>query len=344
MNKIADKQAVGILDKLTQKHIQIALGIVWLLDGALQFQPWMFTKNFVTQILIPSAQGNPGWIATPTIKMAHFLEPHIVAWNGLFASIQVGIGIGILLGVLLSGKPILKLALAGSFIWSILVWWLSEGLGGVLTGSASPLTGAPGAVLLYIVIGIMVWPRTLGTEEMEFEPLRYGLISDRATRIIWACLWGFSGFLLLEPSNQQSGAIKSAISTAASGQPTWLHGLLISSANFFMDSGTWVNFLLALLMILIGFGVAFRYHPRLLLMASVVLSVVIWIFGEGFGGILTGQGTDPNSGLLWILLAGCLWVGLANTPLPLQSQRKQHLISSSKGHTGEISSSVESGQ
>jgi hypothetical protein len=34
---------------------------------------------------------------------------------------------------------------------------------------------------------------------------------------------------------------------------------------------------------------------------------VIWIFGEAFGVIFTGGGTDPNSGPLLALLALTYW-------------------------------------
>lgn len=47
--------------------------------------------------------------------------------------------------------------------------------------------------------------------------------------------------------------------------------------------------------------------PRLCLLVSMVLGVAIWVFGEALGRILTGQGTDPNSGLLWVLIACCVW-------------------------------------
>jgi hypothetical protein len=34
---------------------------------------------------------------------------------------------------------------------------------------------------------------------------------------------------------------------------------------------------------------------------------VIWVVAEGFGGILAGGGTDPNSGPLLVLLALAYW-------------------------------------
>jgi hypothetical protein len=38
-----------------------------------------------------------------------------------------------------------------------------------------------------------------------------------------------------------------------------------------------------------------------------VVAAVIWVAGEAFGMILAGGATDPNSGLLLILLALAYW-------------------------------------
>jgi hypothetical protein len=53
-----------------------------------------------------------------------------------------------LIGPGLIYRPTVKVALLASFGWSLGVWWIGEGLGGLSTGTASPLTGAPGAALL----------------------------------------------------------------------------------------------------------------------------------------------------------------------------------------------------
>ena len=51
----------------------------------------------------------------------------------------------------------------------------------------------------------------------------------------------------------------------------------------------------------------FMMLPRLCLLVSMVLGVAIWVFDEALGRILTGQGTGPNNGLLWALIACCVW-------------------------------------
>ena len=53
-------------------------------------------------------------------------------------------------------------------------------------------------------------------------------------------------------------------------------------------------------------------RPALVLAAA--LGLLFWL-AEGLGGIFTGQGTDPNTGLLLILLAACYWpfAGFSNS-------------------------------
>jgi len=54
-----------------------ALGLLWLLDGTLQFQPFMFSLSFVNGIMAPTAAGNPGVVAQPITAVSAFLLPDI---------------------------------------------------------------------------------------------------------------------------------------------------------------------------------------------------------------------------------------------------------------------------
>jgi len=121
--------------------LQQALAVAWLLDGMLQFQPFMFSGGF-PRMLAGAAPGNPAVVARPIAWDAAFIAQHLTVFNAIFAALQVAIGLGI------AWPPTVRIALASSVAWSMGVWWLGEGLGGVLTGTASPLNGAPGAVIL----------------------------------------------------------------------------------------------------------------------------------------------------------------------------------------------------
>jgi len=43
----------------TRRGVQVSLGVLWLLDAALQLQPYMFTSDFANQVLAPTGQGQP---------------------------------------------------------------------------------------------------------------------------------------------------------------------------------------------------------------------------------------------------------------------------------------------
>ena len=148
MGRTADLESAGV-----RRGLQIALGLAWLTDAALQFQPYMFGRAFVSQMLVPASSGNPAVLASPALWASRLIGRDVPAWNTAFALIQLAIAAGLL------WRPAVKAALAGSIAWSLAVWWLGEGLGGVLTGTASPVTGAPGAVILYALIAVLAWPR-----------------------------------------------------------------------------------------------------------------------------------------------------------------------------------------
>ncbi|MHB1548736.1 MAG: hypothetical protein ACYCX8_08375 [Acidimicrobiales bacterium] len=283
-----------------QRLVQILLGCVWLADGALQLQPFMFGRGFVTRMLMPTATGNPAPVAASITAMARFLEPHVAAWNALFAATQLAIGAGLLV------RRTVRPAIAVSFIWSLAVWWFAEGLGGLLTGTASPLSGAPGAVLLYVLVGLLAWPVR---EERQGEQWRRGgggLLGGTGARVAWAGLWVGGAAALLQPANLAGGALRNALLAAKAGQPGWYASLLSGTAHVLGPYGVPLTLALAAEMALVGIGVALGWQAPALLGVATILAILIWVFPEGLGGVLTGQGTDPNTGPL-LVLAGLAW-------------------------------------
>jgi hypothetical protein len=78
-------------------------------------------------------------------------------------------------------------------------------------------------------------------------------------------------------------------------------------------NGTGVSLGLAEVFVVIAIGgtLSGLRVPRRFAIAGLTLAIVmaagIWVFGEAFGTILTGSGTDPNTGPLLILLAVAYW-------------------------------------
>lgn len=271
------------------RTVQTALGLIWLLDGALQFQSFMYSKGFIS-VLTGLSAGQPGWLHSSLNWAAGIAAGNLTVFNTLFALIQVLIGLGLL------WRPAVKPALAMSFAWALVVWWVGEAFGMLFMNMASPLTGAPGAVVLYVVIGLVAWPAARPG----------GLMGAHGARIAWAILWLLMAWLWLEAPSSSANATTSSINAAPSGM-SWLSTVQSWAANAAKGDGLVIALVLALTSGAIGIAVATGWRPRAFLALAIVLSLAYWMIGQGFGGMFTGTGTDPNAGLLFVLLAVAMY-------------------------------------
>jgi hypothetical protein len=278
------------------RAVQTVLGLIWLLDGGLQFQSFMYGKGFIA-VLTNLTAGQPHWVASSVTWGATTLHSQQTIFNTLFALVQVAIGAGLLY------RPTVKPALAASFGWVLVVWWFGEAFGMMFMATtpmggapmASPLTGAPGAVLLYALIGAMVWPNG--------HP--GGLLGVRGARTVWAALWLVMAWLWLVEAGGANG-ITNAINAAPSGM-SWLSSVQDWFANAAKGDGTVLAIVLGAVSAAIGVAVAANWRPKLFLGLAVVLNLLYWVVGQGFGGIPQGGATDPNAGLLFVVLAYVLY-------------------------------------
>jgi hypothetical protein len=282
-----------------RRGLQIVLAVVWLLDALLQLQSHMFGPGFAST-LAAAATGNSAIISGPMLWASHLVAHDPVPWNTMFALTQLAIAVGLL------WRPTVKAALAGSIAWSLAVWWLGEGLGGLLTGTASPVTGAPGAVILYALIAALAWPIP------SVDPGRGGaagasVLGRRGSKAAWLVLWAGFGCLLLQSAVRASGSLHNALAGNAAGEPGWLAALDHTAATAAGSHGTPACIVLAALSALIAAGVLHPVTTRPALIAATAAGLAIWVLGENFGQILTGMGTDPNTGPLLVLLAAAYW-------------------------------------
>jgi hypothetical protein len=282
-----------------RRILQACLALIWLLDAALQFQPYMFTSKFVSEIIEPTAAGNPAVIAGPITWSAHLMAQHIVAANAAFAVIQLAIAAGLFF------DRTTKLALAASVAWAASVWWFGEGMGGVLT-RASPLAGLPGAVLLYALIALLVWPGRDDSGAAVAAPALRGPLGPVTPKLAWLALWCGFGWYLLAPGNRAPDAMSQIFAGQAASQAGWVAAIERTLAGLTAGHGLAISILLAALCALTGLAVYTGRLTRTALILACLLGLLFWT-AEGFGGITTGQATDPNSGPLLILLAACFW-------------------------------------
>jgi hypothetical protein len=283
-----------------QRSFQLVLATIWLLDAALQLQPFMFTRgsNGFSGMLNGLAAGNPSWIAHTITWNASNVYHQPILTNTVFAGIQFLIAFGIVY------QRTIKPALALSIVWALAVWWFGEGLGGLFLGGATPFGGGPGGVLFYAVLAVLLWPSD--GSDLPFVAAR--TVGVTVAKAVWVVVWGILAVLSLVGSGRSPQALHDLVAGLNSGQPGWLAHIDRSSESLFLHHGTTMAILLAIVCVVVGAGV---FMPPKVTQVTVVLAIVvfalIWIAVQNVGGILAGGATDPNSGLPLIILALLYW-------------------------------------
>ena len=282
------------------RRTQTLLGLLWLLDGGLQFQGFMYSHGFA-QLLASGAAGQPGWLHDSIIWGAKFANGDLAVWNTLFALTQVLLGVGLLY------RPLVKPALVASFAWVLVVWWFGEAFGMLFMDMAQPLTGAPGGVLMYGLVGLVAWPNGRAG----------GLLGIRGAKTMWAALWLVLAWLWLLAPNSSANATSGALTATDSGIG-WLNDVQHHLASAAGGNGLVIAFVLAAVSATVGIAVAADWRPRAFLAVAIALNVVYWIVPQGLGGIFAGGATDPNAAPLFVLLAYAMY--------PVVSDRRSRTV------------------
>ena len=287
--------------EITRRNIQIVLGLLWLLDGVLQLQRQMFTSNFANQVIVPNAQSQPLIVRGPIHFAVHIILLHPAFFDACFALIQLS------LGVLILYKRTAKYGLLGSIVWGLGVWYFGEGLGGLLTGNASLLMGAPGAALLYAVIALGVLPSKTEKKE-DAKPAPW-------LAIAWVIIWLGGATLQLMQGQNRTTDLASMIGNMASGAPAWLGSLDHTVSQHLALSGNWIIAVLVIVEALIGILILLPHHLRsVAVIFGTFLALYFWVLGQGLGMYYSGLATDPNTAPLIILL-GIAVLGSRRIPL-----------------------------
>jgi hypothetical protein len=287
------RESVALLARrrlLTRRGLQIALGVLWLLDGGLQAQSFMFTRGFATQLIARTGQGQPGVVSGPVYFMSTVIAAHPFAENLLFAGAQLLLGVGLLL------RRTARIALIASIAWALGVWYLGEGLSGLASGHASILNGAPGSAVLYAVIGAAAWPRAT---RQDAAPARWLV---RA----WAVLWVGAAVYQLLPGQNTGSDVSGVLTGAAGAAPNWLARVDTSIATWAGQNGALLVAALAGVEFLVGVAALSRKTRTWALAVGIMLSLAIWVLGQDLGQLYSGQSTDPNSAPLIVLMGVAL--------------------------------------
>jgi hypothetical protein len=143
---------------------------------------------------------------------------------------------------------------------------------------------------------------TVDTEDVVARTLRQGL----------GLLWLLDGLLQAQPALFGDGMVRGILEPAAVGQPGWLGGLVLMAAHVWAHAPVAANTVAAVLQVALGLGILFapgrRY--RAILGASVAWAIIVWLVGEGLGGLLVPGAAlasgAPGSALLYAVVGGLL--------------------------------------
>jgi hypothetical protein len=283
-----------------RRALQLVLATIWLLDGVLQLQPFMFTRQFGTTMLAPTAVGNPNPVAHSITWAAHVISNHSVTTDACFAVIQI------LLGLAIAWRPTVKVGLAASIVWAGTVWWFGEGLGGVIAGTAHTVSGAPGAVLLYGVLAVLLWPSDRVDGDPSFTAAR--AVGEPVARLLWVVLWGGLALFAMLGSNRSNDGLHNLVLQMSAGEPAWLASLDRHVADVLGHRGLAVSIGLCVVLVVIASSVYLPFRPaRVMVGLAVAVALVIWVLGQNFGQVFSGSATDLNTGPLLALFALAYW-------------------------------------
>jgi len=280
------------------------LGGLWLLDGLLQLQPGMFSMAMVQAVLQPATASNPRWVNAPVQWVIAVFTRHLLVANATVAAIQIIIGMGLLVAGGTDRWPYWL-----SLIWSLLLWPLGQAYGGLFSGQASLLTGAPGSAVLYGLLTWAAWPLRSGTAGRDPEEgRRRGLTA--ALGAVWAA---GAALQTAQPFFTRAG-LSGLITDNTPGQPVWMANLLQWGGTLLGLHPVAANELLIALMAACALTLWMLPSRILGFWLSGALALGAWVFGQAFGMLWTGMATDPNTAPLLVLLG-------AYVALPRRSPR-----------------------
>jgi cytochrome oxidase Cu insertion factor (SCO1/SenC/PrrC family) len=256
----------------------------------------------------------------------HVVNAGITVWNyhpvAAAASvvwIQVGLGLWLLAAPRGYWSRLGGLATVG---WGCIVWVFGESFGGIFAPGLTWLFGAPGAVLLYCVAGILI-----ALPDKSWSGLRLGRVMLAATGLFFVGMavlqaWPGRGFWQGRVgANPTAGTLTAMVhEMSQTPQPPLLSSVVAAFGRFDAAHGWAVN--LFVVMALTAIGAAFLSgRPRVVragVIAGVALALADWVLIEDLG-FLGGVGTDPNSmiPMALVFIAGYLALIRAPSPAPV---------------------------
>jgi cytochrome oxidase Cu insertion factor (SCO1/SenC/PrrC family) len=290
-----------------RRLLRVGFGVIWIVDGLLQAQPKM-PGGLASQGIEPTAAASPVWVQ------------HVVNWGGTVwtfhpitasaAAVWIQVGIGVWL-ISAAHGPLSRLAGLASVAWGLVVWVFGESFGGIFAPGLSWLTGAPGAVLFYVVAGALIALPEGAWRSPRLGRMLLGGIGlffiGMAVLQAWPGRGYWQGTLAGKP-----GTLASMIqSMSTTPQPHVLSSLLTGFGSFTASHGWAVNLMVVIVLAVMG-AIFLSGRPRLVRYAlwfGIVFGLADWVLVQDLG-VLGGLGTDPNSMIPMMLLFSAGYLAL----------------------------------
>ena len=124
--------------------IRIAFGVIWLIDGVLEWQPADF-HNFL-QLITAMSQGQPAPLAAVISAGQAVVAINPTLANGLLAAVETAVGLSLITNTLS------RWALRISVVLAALIWVFGQGFGMVFMAGATDIQSGP----LYVLVSLML--------------------------------------------------------------------------------------------------------------------------------------------------------------------------------------------
>jgi len=298
-----------------RRILRIGFGILWVFDGLLQAQSSM-PLGLPTSVIQPAATGSPSWVQHLVNSGLNIWTLHPIGAAAATVWIQVGLGLWLLVAPRGLWSRAGGVAAIG---WGLVVWVFGEAFGAIFAPGLTWLFGAPGAVLLYCVGGLLVAlpDRAYATRRLGRLVLTLSGVFFIGMAVLQA--WPGRGFWQGRLHGGTGvGTLAGMVGQMAqTSQPGFLSSWVSSFGSFDTAHGWAVNLVVVVLMAAIGVALCTgrRRVVGTAVVAAVVLCLADWVLVEDLG-FLGGTGTDVNNMVPTALLLVAGYVALVRLPAP----------------------------
>ncbi len=264
---------------------RIVLGLLWVVDGVLQFQPEM-PYGFLSVVILPAIQAIPSQTVQSFLLIGYNLwKSSPLQFDAMSGALQIFIGSSFLFNRNSKG---LRVTAWISVLWILIIWVFGEGFGGIATSGTSLLIGFPGSALIYLMLSVPYLSKKLENRGWLRNYLKYFIFS----------IFTVGAILQLVPGNTYwtEGQISYTVfqNINIEGEPHVLALLLEIVYKSLLYHEAYINIFLILVMLISGVVVLFQFSKAVY--AVFGFTILIWVLFQDMG-IYILPSTDPNTGL-----------------------------------------------